>query len=219
MYPGKPDGSQTERASDLITRQVVEPCDHLIDYHGGDTDESLRPYSYWTKTGREAQDAASREMVLAFGLDHIVVSTERPKDPAASRYLENTATTRGKPSITVEAGHAGTVERDDVEALVQGTLSVMRHLKMIAGAPAPVRNPVWIEKVETLASEQTGMFRPLVKRGAYVEKGMKIGEVSDYLGRRILEAHAPAAGVVLFVRAVPSLVKGETIANIGVVAR
>src|SRR5438128_2410119 len=52
-------------------------------------------------------------MVLAFGLDHIIISADRPKDPAASRYLENTASTRGKASITVEAGHAGTVETDD----------------------------------------------------------------------------------------------------------
>src|SRR5437763_6990781 len=29
FYPGKPDGTQTERASFLITKQVVEQCDHL----------------------------------------------------------------------------------------------------------------------------------------------------------------------------------------------
>ncbi|PYS37146.1 MAG: succinylglutamate desuccinylase, partial [Acidobacteria bacterium] len=113
-YPGKMEGTQTDRASYLITKQVVEQCDHLIDLHGGDLDESLRPYSYWTKTGNEKQDQISREMVLAFGLDHIIISADRPKDPQASRYLENTATTRGKPSITAEAGHAGTVETDDL---------------------------------------------------------------------------------------------------------
>src|SRR5213596_257523 len=86
FYPGKADGTQTERASYLITQQVVEPSDHLIDLHGGDLDESLRPYSYWTKTGREDQDRISREMVLAFGLDHIIISRDRPKDPQASRY-------------------------------------------------------------------------------------------------------------------------------------
>ena len=73
-------------------------------------------------------------MVLAFGLDHIIISTDRPKDPLASRYLENTATTRGKPSITAEAGHAGTVEAEDVGALMNGCLSVMRYLKMLPGA-------------------------------------------------------------------------------------
>ncbi len=137
-YPGKMDGTQTDRASFLITKQVVEQCDHLIDLHGGDLDESLRPYSYWTKTGNEKQDQISREMVLAFGLDHIIISADRPKDPQASRYLENTATTRGKPSITAEAGYAGTVETDDLNALVNGCLGVMRYLKMLPGAPAVI---------------------------------------------------------------------------------
>jgi len=219
MYPGKMDGTQTDRASYLITKQVVEKCDNLIDLHGGDLDESLRPYSYWTKTGNEQQDRISREMVLAFGLDHIIISADRPKDPQASRYLENTATTRGKPSITVEAGHAGTVEADDVAALVNGCLSVMRYLKMAPGSPATIEHPVWVEKVVPLTSEQTGVFYPLVRRGTYVEQGMKVGYVTDYLGKVIFEARAPAPGVVLYICAVPSMTKDATIANIGVVAR
>src|SRR6266550_3334506 len=219
MYPGKMDGTQTERASFLITKQVVEQCDHLIDLHGGDLDESLRPYSYWTKTGNERQDGISREMLLAFGLDHIIISTDRPKDPNASRYLENTATTRGKPSITAEAGHAGTVEPDDLSVLVDGCLNVMRYLTMFPGQPAVVEHPVWIEQVVTITSDQTGIFYPLVKRGTYVEQGMKVGYVTDYLGNVVFEARAPVAGVVLYVCAVPSMTKGATIANIGVVAR
>jgi predicted deacylase len=218
-YPGKMDGTQTDRASYLVTRQVVEQCDHLIDLHGGDLDESLRPYSYWTRTGNEKQDEVSREMVLAFGLDHIIISADRPKDPQASRYLENTASTRGKPSITAEAGYAGTVETDDLNALVNGCLNVMRYLKMLPGAPVMVEHPVWIEKVVTLASEQTGIFYPSVKRGTYVEQGMKVGYVTDYLGKVTFEARAPVAGIVLYVCAVPSMTKGATIANIGVVGR
>jgi predicted deacylase len=219
FYPGKADGTQTERASLAITREVVDKCDHLIDLHGGDLDESLRPYSYWTKTGNEKQDAMSRDMLLAFGLDTIIISADRPKDPAASRYLENTASTRGKPSITAEAGHAGTVEPRDVDALVSGSLSVMRYLKMLPGAASTVESPVWIERVAAIASEATGIFYPLVARGTYVEKGMKVGYVTDYLGQTLLEARAPESGVVLFIRAVPSMTKGETIANIGVPVR
>ncbi len=219
FYPGRVDGTQTERASYQITRQVVEPADHLIDLHGGDLDESLRPYTYWTRTGREAQDRISRDMALAFGLDHIVISTDRPTDPAASRYLENTATTRGKPSITAEAGHAGTVETDDVDALVRGCLSVMRYLKMWPGAPSFVESPVWIAALATVTSEATGIFTPLVKRGTYVQKGMKVGSVTDYVGRPLFDARAPESGVVLYIRAVPSITKGATIASVGVVQR
>jgi predicted deacylase len=217
FYPGKSDGTQTERASFLVTREVVDKSDHLIDLHGGDLDESLRPYSYWTKTGREEQDRVSREMVLAFGLDHVIVSTDRPPDPAASRYLENTATTRGKPSITAEAGHAGTVEPEDVDALVRGCLGVMHYLKMLPGAVEPVASPVWIESVRSVTSDEAGIFYPLVKRGSYVAAGMTLGYVTDYFGRKVFEAKAPAAGVVLYICSVPSMAKGGTIANVGVV--
>jgi len=217
FYPGRSDGSQTERASYLITKEVVDRCDHLIDLHGGDLDESLRPYSYWTKTGRDEQDRISKEMVLAFGLDHIIVSADRPKDPAASQYLENTATTRGKPSLTAEAGHAGTVEPEDVDALVRGCLGVMRYLKMLPGAADMVESPVWIDRVLTVTSDEAGLFYPRVKRGEYVVKDTVMGHVTDFFGRKVFEARAPAAGVVLYICSVPSMTKGGTIANVGVV--
>ena len=215
FYPGRADGTQTERAALAITRDVVERCDYLIDLHGGDIDESLRPYAYWMKTGNERLDAASKEMVLAFGLDHILVAADRPKDPASSRYLDATGATRGKPSITAEAGHAGTVEVEDVDALVRGGFSVMRQLKMLAGAPTPVEHPVWIETVRSVTSDQPGIFTPLVKRGSFVEQGMKIGTVMDFFGNTVFEARAPISGIVLYICAVPSMRKGDTIANIG----
>lgn len=218
FYPGKADGTQTERASYLITKQIIDRCDYLIDYHGGDLDESLRPYAYWGPTGRAEQDRISKEMVLAFGLDHIIIWSERPTDPNATRYLDNTAAVRGKPSIVVEAGHAGTVETDDVALLVNGTLSTMRALKMIPGEPHAIENPVWIEKLSDVLAEGPGIWYPLVKRGTYVSAGMKLGTITDYFGKVIAEPRAPVTGVVLHVNAVPSLKKGDNIADLGVVA-
>jgi predicted deacylase len=218
FYPGRIDGTQTERASYMITKEVVDKCDYLIDLHGGDLDESLRPYSYWPLTGNAKQDAITREMTLAFGLDHIIISADRPKDAAASRYLDNTANTRGKPAIAAEAGYAGTTDTDDVEALANGCFNVMHYLKMLPGSVTPVENPVWIDRVENVTSDTNGIFYPLVKRGTYVAQGAKLGYVTDYTGKTLLEARAPAAGVILYVCAVPSMTKGATIANIGVVA-
>jgi uncharacterized protein len=218
FYPGKADGTQTERISFLITKEVVDRCDFLIDYHGGDLDESLRPYAYWAPTGKEAQDRVSKEMVLAFGLDHIIIWRDRPTDLSATRYLDNTSSAHGKPSIVVEAGYAGTVESDEVALLVNGTLSTMRSLKMLPGDPHRIKNPVWLDRVVDITSEGPGIWYPLVKRGTYVQEGMEVGYVTDYFGKRILEARAPVAGVVLHINAVPSLKKGDNIANIGVVA-
>jgi uncharacterized protein len=218
FYPGKPDGTQTDRALYLITKEVVDKCDYLIDYHGGDLDESLRPYAYWGAVGKPEQDRISKQMVLAFGLDHIIIWGERPTDPNATRYLDNTASVRGKPAIVVEAGYAGTVETDDVALLVNGTYSTMRLLKMLPGESHFIENPVWLEKVVDVLADGPGIWYPLVKRGTYVQEGMKLGYITDYFGKVIQEPRAPVSGVVLHVNAVPSLKKDVNIADLGVVA-
>jgi predicted deacylase len=212
------DGTQTDRVSYIITKQIVERCDYLIDLHGGDLDENLRPYSYWTISGNEKVDRISREMALAFGLDHIIIQTDFPRDPAASRYLSNTALTRGKPAAIAEAGYAGTVEPGDVNALAWGSENIMRYLKMLPGDAPFVQNPVWIEKVETVTSDQEGIFYPVVNRGNYVVAGTEIGYVTDYFGKTTQVVRSPVAGVVLYVCALPTMNKGGTVSNIGVVA-
>ena len=216
FYPGSATGTQTDRASLAMTREVVEKCDHLIDLHGGDLDENLRPYSYWTVTGNQKQDDFSKGMALAFGLDHIIISADRPKDPNASRFLENTASTRGKASITAEAGRSGPVDATDVTALVNGVRGVMAYLKMIPSGPKPVANPIWIEKIVTVAAESDGVFHPSVTRDAQVRAGDLLGTVRDHYYRKIADIRAPEAGTIMFVRALPSLKKGDTVANIGV---
>jgi hypothetical protein len=47
---------------------------------------------------------------------------------------------------------------------------------------------------------------------------MKIGFVTDYFGKIILEARAPVSGIILHINALPSLKKGDNIADIGAVA-
>jgi predicted deacylase len=76
---------------------------------------------------------------------------------------------------------------------------------------------VWLERVQAVTSEVGGMFYPLVRRGTYAAQGMVIGYVTDYVGKKILDVRAPVAGVVLFIRAVPSLVKGDTLVSVGAV--
>ena len=216
FYPGKPDGTQTERVSWAIAKQVVEKCDYLIDLHGGDLDENLRRYAYWAPTGKEQQDSVSKAMVLAFGLDHIILQDFRtPVAPGGAVTLTRYAAGLGKPCVTAEAGHAGTVEAEDVDALIQGGLNVAQHLKMLTGKVSPVEHPLWLSRALVVSSDLDGVFFPLVGPEAYVSKGMKIGYVTDYFGKKISDATAPIDGIVLYICAVPSLKKGDTIAHIG----
>jgi len=219
FYPGKPDGTQTDRVSWAIARQVVEKCDYLIDLHGGDLDENLRRYSYWAETGEAAQDAASRAMVLAFGLDHIILQDFRaPAAPGGSVTITRYASGLGKPCVTAEAGHAGASDPADVEALIEGCWNVARHLKMLVGQAPPVEHPLWLSRVSIVSSDLDGVFYPLASPEAFVSQGMRIGYITDYFGKKISDVVSPIAGVVLYIGAVPSLKKGDTIAHIGEVS-
>ena len=220
LFPGKADGTQSERASWAIAKQVVEKCDYLIDLHGGDLDENLRRYAYLATTGNTATDTAARAMVLAFGLDHIIMQDFRaPVAPGGAVTLTRFTAGLGKPAIAAEAGHAGVSDAADVDALIQGCWNVARQLKMLSGAVAPMQTPVWLARVSTVSSEVDGVFYPLVAPEAYVAQGMKIGYVTDYFGKTIWEATSPIAGVVLYIGAVPSMKKGNTVANIGEIGK
>ena len=102
--------------------------------------------------------------------------------------------------------------------LANGCFNVTRYFKMLPGNPTFVQNPVWLENVQSVTSNANGIFYPLVRRGTYVQKGMKIGFLTDYVDRPLADFVAPVAGVITFIRAVPSMTKGETVASIGIVA-
>lgn len=66
--------------------------------------------------------------------------------------------------------------------------NVMHYFKILPGAAPPIEHPVWIEKIASISSEQSGIFYPLVRRGTYVAAGMEVGRVTDYFGQTIYVA-------------------------------
>jgi predicted deacylase len=217
-YPGRRDGTISERIAEAVTREVVDRATHLVDMHCGDGNESLRPYSYASVTGRQALDDAAREMALAFGLDHIVVVRERPTDPASSVYLETTAILRGKPAITTESGGLGLTDEPSVAAHESGALSVIAHLGIQDAPSVRVAHPVWVDRGEVLRAKATGVWYPAVEKMQSVAAGTLLGRVRDPFGAVLEEVRAPFAGEVLYVVATPPVTEGEPLAFIGHVA-
>jgi predicted deacylase len=210
-YPGKADGTQSERATAAVFNQVILKSDYLIDYHGGDLDENLHPFAYWTKANREPIDSVSRDMLLAFGLRMIITKS-------GGRSLDATAIASGKPCITVLGGHAGTAESEDVHALIDGTTNVMRHLKMLPGSAKLLENPLWLSHYTVIKGDANGIFYPLVVPNAYVDKGTKLGYITTLSGERNSEVIAPISGVMIYVSAVPTVNQGDNLGYIGELA-
>ena len=215
VYPGKADGTISERIAYAITREVIEKATHLADMHCGDGNESLRPYSYWMISGNAAVDASSKEMALAFGLDHIVIDRDRPTDPAKSVYTANTAILRGKPAITTESGGMGLTDEASVGAQEAGALSLIAHLKIMEAPSIRVERPLWINRSEVLRAPVAGVWHPAVARMQSVATGALIGRITDPFGRLLHEVRAPFAGEVLYVVATPPVSQGEPLGFIG----
>jgi predicted deacylase len=214
-YPGDASGTQTQRALALMTSQVVAPADVVVDLHGGDLDENLRPYSYWFRGGKPAQDSAGLKLIMAFGLDHIIVTDVDPNAPNAGRSLSGQALVRGKTVLVAEAGRSGFVAPSDVTALVDGSLNVLATLKMIDRKVTPVRHPIWLDGAGSrLAADSAGVFIALVDRDARVTKGQPLGYTTDFLGRKTGDVRSPIDGLVTFIRGVPSMWPRATLVNV-----
>jgi len=218
VFPGRKDGTASEQIAHAITTQVIDKCDYLLDLHCGDGNESLRPYVYQTVTGDPVFDKRIEELVANFGFDHIVIDRARPKDPTASMYCSNTAITRGKPAMTVEAGFLGATDEKSTRAIIAGVESVMRYLKMIDGKPNK-KKPVYLDPAAVLNSPATGILYPHVEPNAMVKKGAVLAHITDFFGKKIAEVKAPFAGLILYVVATPPITEGQPVACVGRIRR
>jgi predicted deacylase len=218
VFPGRSDGTVSDRIAAVLTRDVVSQSTHLVDLHGGDGNESLRPYSYWITSGAPPVALASRALALAFGLDRIVVDRGRPVDPSASLYLSNTAITRGIPAITTEVGGLGRADEASIAIAIRGIAGVLRHLGLRADGPSPIAAPGWVVKDAVLRAHATGLFNAEVECGATVSTGARLGTITDFHGRTLEDVRAPFGGEILYVVRTPPITTGEPLAMVGVIS-
>jgi predicted deacylase len=225
VYPGKVDGTISERIAYVITKEVIDRTDYLVDLHCGDGNESLRPYSYWNPIGNAKVDEPAKQMAEAFGLNNIVIDRSRPADPKESKYCSNTAMTRGKPALSIESGGMGVAsDEGEIVAIERGVQNLMRYLKMADGRPETPAQITWYDPAEVLyfpadSPNKSGLFFPKVQKTQMVDKGALLGVVTDYFGKQIYELRAPFAGEVLYVIATPPISAGEPLAFIGAVKK
>ena len=214
VYPGNPSGTVSERIADVLYKQVIAIADYVVDMHGGDGNEALRPYLYLTVTGDAELDERSKALGLAFGLDTIVVQGGWTKDTSAHVYTEWAALGRGKAAITTETGSLGSTSHQLVSLAEKGVWNLLRHLGMLEGEPLRAPAVVWLEEGQVVRSPAPGTFEPAVEPGYFVEQGGLLGTLFDYFGDPVQTIAAPFAGVVNYVVSTPPVSEGEPLAMV-----
>jgi predicted deacylase len=217
LFPGKADGTISERIAHVLTTQVIERADVVIDIHCGDNNESLIPYTGYAADAKDPSLVErSRELALAFGIEHITRNRRgRPVERNAGTYLQTASIDRGKVTLAVESGELGRPAPEDVARIERGVMSVLRHLKMIDGEPGRVARPRFIDRRQVVTSPARGIFDARVGRGDRVSKDQVLGRITDLHGRETHVVRAPFAGTVFYVVTTPPIREGEPIAMIG----
>jgi predicted deacylase len=85
---------------------------------------------------------------------------------------------------------------------------------MIGRKITPMTKVTYVSGGSRVAAEKPGMFFATVKRDTVVAANAVVGYTTDYLGRKTGDVRAPVAGLVTFIRGVPSMWTGATLVNV-----
>lgn len=218
-FPGKADGTITERIAHTLTEEVIKRSDYLVDIHSGDGNESLRPsYSaYYAEAGGEEVVNQSKRIAVAFGLETIVQFAGSYDSIEKAIYTSAQAVTLGIPSIDIESGELASNDSKFIEPIINGSINIMRELKMIEGEPRIPINPLFISNRTRIYSDHNGIFYAdsKVQTGDYVSRGTELGIIKDFHGNELEVISAPASGILLILFGTPPVNKGDNIVVIG----
>jgi len=217
IFPGKADGTITERMAWLLSNDIIGRCNYFIDAHAGDAPEDLRPYAgYYNYLDTPELSEKGRQMAVALGFPCVVQFGNAPTlKNEASIYCSREAIKRGIPAADIECGRLGLPEAENVALIQQALYRLLDHLNMQKMSSVVPNQPFFITQRTSVSSEHTGFFYPQVKAGEFIHKGRKLGYVTDLFGNPLADVLAPVNGVVLYMTATPPINKGDELFSIG----
>ncbi|SNR96415.1 M14 family metallopeptidase [Hymenobacter mucosus] len=164
VFPGKADGTITERLAWRLGNDVMARCTHVIDVHAGDALDDLRPYAgYYNYFDTPALSETGRQMATALGFPYVVqFGNEASLQDQAAVYCSREAIKRGIPAVDIECGRFGLPEVDAVAQIKQALYRLLGHLDIIGDKPLAT-TPLLIAQRTTVTSSHTGFFYPQVK--------------------------------------------------------
>jgi uncharacterized protein len=214
-FPGRADGTWSERFAYHLLHDVVLGFDHDMDLHAGDMIEDLEPFVGFFETGNAEVDRESRHIVDAYGGVRWATRAVERGDRAGMLYAA--AARHGVPAMLAESGRNGIVEEAAIRRHVEGVRNVWRTVGVLADRPPlSVPPPHVLQRNEWLRSEYEGIFLCRVRPGEGVKTNQLLGEMVDLLGNPLAEVRSPDDGVILFTVTSPAIKKDGLLLAVGV---
>lgn len=204
QFPGKADGTLSEKLAHWLTSEVYSRADTYLDLHGGDLDEKLMPFTIFPHDSE-----ASRELAVAFGLPVAIAAEGKTHTISAAADL-------GVPSLLPEIGGNGLWGEDTVGMMMTGIERVMKHIGMIdrAVSPPPQTLPEFVS-FWVPAATATGLWYSAVEVGDEVTTGQTVGEIRDVFGAVLATIATEKTGRIVYRLSSLAVNEGEALLGVG----
>ncbi|MBC58666.1 MAG: N-alpha-acetyl diaminobutyric acid deacetylase DoeB [Confluentimicrobium sp.] len=215
IFPGRADGSATEKIADYFHNILVPMADIVLDYHSGGKTLDFLPFACAHYLDTQTQQEACIAAVEAFNAPYTLMLREIDN---VGMY-DTTVEMQGKVFVTTELGGGGTATARSARIARKGARNVLIHAGILRGEierePSLMLDMPGNDCYHFATSE--GLVEPLVDLGDQVSQGQPIAKIwpVDRTGVVPLEYFAQRAGI-LAARHFPGLIQtGDCLAVIG----
>lgn len=215
-FPGKPDGTVTQKIADYFQRSLLPLADIVLDFHSGGRTLDFLPFCAAHILPDKQQEARSFELVDAFSAPYAMKMLEID----AIGMYDTAAEEMGKVFITTELGGGGTASARSVGIARRGVINVLRRAGIVAGR-ADISPTQWLDMPDGdcfAFAEEAGLIEPMVDLGETVVKGQAVARIYP-LGRTGMAPSEVYAKMdwLLCARHFPGLVKaGDRVAVLAI---
>lgn len=205
-FPGRADGTVTEKIADYFSRVLVPMADLVLDFHSGGRTLGFLPFAAAHRLEDRAQEAACRAAVQAFGAPYSMMMVEID----SVGLYDTTVEAMGKTFVTTELGGGGTVSARSAAIARRGARNLLVHAGILPGMPEPAQT-VMLDMAGAgcfAFAEDEGLLEPCADLGNHVEAGDVLARIWPVTrtGVAPVPCHAGRSGI-LAARHFPGLVK------------
>lgn len=217
-FPGRPDGTPTEKIADYFNRTLAPMADIVLDFHSGGRTLDFVPFAAAHRLASSVQEAACIAAMRAFNAPYSMVMLEIDSVGMFDTAVESL----GKTFVTTELGGGGTATACSIGIARRGVRNVLIHTGILAGA-VEARPSIELEMPDGdcfVFAEHGGLVEPLADLGDPVAADQAIARVWPVArtGEAAIVYRASRSGL-LAARHFPGLVKpGDCLAVVAVVA-
>lgn len=192
-FPGKKEGTESERLAYGIEKVLHSVADYYIDLHSGDDYEELTAYIYYAGKAEEEVAEKSRKMAEQADVPFMV------KSDVGTGGSYNYAASIGIPSVLIERGGMGRWSNEEVQSMKKDVRSILTYLGVYKEKREYRKYyPLDVCNVQYQSAMYAGLWYPLKKPGDLFETGEILGYVRDYEGNILETCCACYDGVILY---------------------